>query len=342
MLLARRTAARRPARSRSARGCSPTPSRPSSGSAGARGGAPRPRVQNLLSARHELQEAGEERPHPALERADARSRRRSGSSATPSSTCTHTCSSRPGSRPRSARSPSRPRATRGSSSPGSPLHEASSAGAARLLGGARAPRNVVRHADAKQFSFSSSGRDGAARAGGRGRRPRVPAGAPRGATRRRPHRPRDAARPRGGGGRDSRRRLGPGRRHAGGYSTARLAGLRLAAPKCPRDQACEQRRAGRREDEGHREVREVGGVEVMSGLVQEDEQAEQRQLGERSERKCDDHRPRHVSMELRRTLERHPADGRPGGGCASRHRAATYIRPIVRSSHARPRPRARS
>ena len=65
--------------------------------------------------------------------------------------------------------------------------------------------------------------------------------------------------------------------------------LRSAAPKCPRDQACEQRRAGRREDEGHREVREVGGVEVMSGLVQEDEQAEQRQLGERSERKS---RPR--------------------------------------------------
>ena len=69
-------------------------------------------IQNLLSARHELEEAGETLSHPALTVPTPRSPRPSASCAKPSSTSTPTCSTRAGSRRRSARSLGRQRVAR--------------------------------------------------------------------------------------------------------------------------------------------------------------------------------------------------------------------------------------
>ena len=95
-------------------------------------------IQNLLSARHELEEAAERR---RTRRSHAQTRRSSptaGSSARPSSTSTRTSSRRRGSRRRCARSPSRrpPAGASGSSSTSRRRRHA--AGPARLLGRARA------------------------------------------------------------------------------------------------------------------------------------------------------------------------------------------------------------
>ena len=183
-------------------------------------------IQNLLSARHDLQEAGEVLPHPALARADAALAQTVGQ-LREAVFDLHPYVLEQAGLDAALRSIAQQVATRSHLDLRLDLHPAGRHPQEQLAFSAAREllANVAQHAQATHVRVGLAAGRGHARAARRGRRHGLPAGAPGPAAGGGPRRPRVPARAHRGGRRHDGRRVRARRRHAGrGAAAGPLAG----------------------------------------------------------------------------------------------------------------------